>query len=106
MNAAIETDKAREKRLRRLAARLGYAVAKTRHRDPVSMDHRMFAITDRSTNTVIHGRSNRAFALEDAEAWLARVRAYSLKTASFRLQTESAKFHRLRDYVTGSSSVA
>ena len=66
-------EKVRENRLRRAAKRQGYALRKSRARDPRAMDYGCYMLTDPYTNNmVVAGELNspRAMTLEQVEAWL------------------------------------
>ncbi len=66
-------EKVRENRLRRAAKRQGYALQKSRARDPRAMDYGCYMLTDSYTNNmVVAGELNspRAMTLEQVEAWL------------------------------------
>jgi hypothetical protein len=67
-------EKVREARLRRAAARQGYALAKTRRRDPNAWDYGTYMITDLRTNAVVAGTEvigRPSWTLDDIEGWLA-----------------------------------
>ncbi|MGZ6339312.1 MAG: hypothetical protein ACXWNG_02985 [Candidatus Limnocylindrales bacterium] len=66
---------AREARLRRLARRHGYMVAKSRVRNPNAASFGTYAIIDPATNAVVHvdsGLGSFGLSLDDLEAWLNR----------------------------------
>ena len=68
----METDKQREARLRRLAASMGLALAKSRARDPDRMDYGCFVIVDRRTGCRLAGTYPYAYSLtlDDVEQTL------------------------------------
>lgn len=49
------TDKIRENRLRRMAARQGYQLNKSRRRDPRASDFGGYALKDARSNTTVFG---------------------------------------------------
>ena len=65
-------EKVRENRLRRMARRQGYALVKSRSRDPRAMDYDRWMINDPDSNTVVAGElsSPRAMTADQVEAWL------------------------------------
>ena len=68
-----ETEKVRENRLRRMAARQGLVLKKSRRRDPRALGYGGYMLVDAFTNSVVAGEldSPRALTLDDVEAYLA-----------------------------------
>lgn len=68
------SDKVKENRVRRLAARQGLLLVKSRRRDPNAFDFGGYMLVDAETNGVVAGSSPGVFSLslDDAEARLAR----------------------------------
>lgn len=69
---ADQEDKVRENRLRRMAARQGLRLEKSRRRDPRALDYGGWMIVDLRSNAVVAGGSPIPFrlSLDDVEAWL------------------------------------
>jgi len=67
-------EKIRENRLRRMADRQGYALVKSRRRDPHALGFGGYMIVEPYTNTIVYGEidSHQALTLEQVEAWLTR----------------------------------
>jgi hypothetical protein len=69
------SEKTRENRLRRMADRQGYRLAKSRSRDPHAVDYGRYAVYDMRTggtvNPAIAGRWVCSWGLDDVEQWLA-----------------------------------
>jgi hypothetical protein len=71
--AADKAEKVMENRLRRVAARQGLALRKTRRRDPRAYDYGTYMLVDVETNAVVasdatgHGYG---LTLEEVAAWL------------------------------------
>ncbi len=65
-------DKARERRLRRAAAKLGLRLEKSRTRAPGSRDYGRYRLVERSQGLVVMGGSEAAFdaTLSEIEAYL------------------------------------
>lgn len=66
-------EKIRENRLRRMAARQGFALLKSRRRDPRAYDFGTYMLTDHYTNSVVAtGDDGRGYGLtlDEVEAWL------------------------------------
>jgi len=65
-------EKVRENRLRRMAARQGYRVQKSRTRDPRARSHGGYCIIDVDGNYAVAGMHpwEFCFSLEDVEGWL------------------------------------
>jgi hypothetical protein len=72
MISVIETDKTREARLRRMAQRQGYALVKSRRRDPRALGYGKFMIIEPNADTVVYGEvdSHRSLSLDEVENWL------------------------------------
>ncbi len=75
MLARVEgSEKVRENKLRRKAARMGYRVSKSRSRDPDAMDFGLYAIIDNQTNGLMHASLadhwSHALTLDQVEHWL------------------------------------
>ena len=70
--ATQSSEKVRELRLRRMAARQGLRLEKSRRRDPRAMDFGRYMLVDTFTNTIVAGELNtpRALDLDDVEAYL------------------------------------
>ena len=68
----MTTDKSREARLRRMAARQGLILQKSRRRDPRALGYGGYMLVDASANAVVYGEldSPNALTLDEAEAWL------------------------------------
>ena len=67
------SEKVRENRLRRMAERQGYALTKTRRRDPRATDYGKYMIVNPMTNAVVAGAAATGrpeFTLDDVEEWL------------------------------------
>lgn len=67
-------EKARESRARRLAARQGFALRKSRTRNPEAMDYGGFGLVDPASNLIVYGSFNSGrfiASLDDVEEWLA-----------------------------------
>jgi hypothetical protein len=67
-----QAERVRERRLRRMADRQGFALRKSRRRDPRAMDYDGWMIVDAFTNTIVAGELNsrRALSLDEVEAYL------------------------------------
>jgi len=67
-------EKIRENRLRRMAERQGYALVKSKRRDPRALGYAGFMIVEPYTNTIVYGEidSDQALTLDQVEAWLTR----------------------------------
>jgi hypothetical protein len=63
-------DHVRERRLRRAAARLGYALMKSRSRTPESPEYGMYGIIEPAHNWWIAPVDGFGFDLDDVEEWL------------------------------------
>lgn len=61
--------KVRENRMRRVLKRMGYRLAKSRRRDPRSIDYGGYMIIDLEHNFVIAGSQNFDLTLDDVEAF-------------------------------------
>jgi len=57
-------DKVRENRLRRMAERQGFALQKSRRRDPRAIDFGGYMLTDARTNTVVFGADPTAYSAD------------------------------------------
>jgi hypothetical protein len=68
------SDKVRENKLRRMAARQRVVISKSRTRDPRAADFGRFMLTDSSHSTVLVGGDPHAYSatLDEIEAWLTR----------------------------------
>jgi hypothetical protein len=69
----MDHEKVRENRLRRMAERQGYALVKSRRRDPRAIDYGCWMIINPYSNTVAAGTAGTGrpnFSLDDVEAWL------------------------------------
>lgn len=66
------SEKVRENRLRRMAARRGYTLQKSRRRDPLALDFGGYMLIDAGTNRAVCGGSPYAYAadLDDVAAFL------------------------------------
>lgn len=68
--------KIRENRLRRMAARQGFTIVKSRRRDPLARDFGTYMVVDPETNGVVLGHPtsgpNGSATLDDVEEWLNR----------------------------------
>lgn len=66
------TDKVQENRIRRMAARQGLTLAKSRRRDPHATDYGGYMLIDTATNAVVAGGDPAAYSLSlaEAEKWL------------------------------------
>ena len=65
--------KVRENRLRRMAARQGLVLVKSRARDPRALDYQGFMLVDLYTNAVVYGvldSRGGALDIDEVEAWL------------------------------------
>lgn len=72
-DAMSDAEKVRENRLRRMAERQGFALTKSRRRDPRATDYGMFMIINAQTNTVVTGTEGTGrpnMSLDDVEQWL------------------------------------
>jgi hypothetical protein len=69
---AMNTEKVRENRLRRMLERRGYTLQKSRRRDPHAIDYGGYMIVEPNRNFVVAGGSPVPFSLDlDAiEQWL------------------------------------
>jgi hypothetical protein len=67
-------DKVRENRLRRIAERRGYAVQKSRRRDPDAIDYGGYMLIDARTNVVVLGGGGFSYSasLDDIEVFFSR----------------------------------
>ena len=66
-----EPDKVRENRARRAVARRGFALQKSRRRDPRAWDYGTYQIIDPATNTMIYSAGDGyGLTLEAVERWL------------------------------------
>jgi hypothetical protein len=66
-------EKIRENRLRRMAERQGFALQKSRRRDPRAYDYGTYMLTDPNTNSIVAaGDVGRGYGLtlDDIEEWL------------------------------------
>jgi hypothetical protein len=65
--------KVKENRLRRVAARRGFRLEKSRRRDPAAIDYGGYMLVDSSTNTVVLGAGHHPYSatLEDIEDYFA-----------------------------------
>jgi hypothetical protein len=72
--AMVEGDeKVRENRLRRMAQRQGFALVKSRRRDPRAIDYGAYMLVDPEINGVVAGTAGTGrpnFSLDDVEAFL------------------------------------
>jgi hypothetical protein len=59
----------RETKVRRMIARQGYLLKKSRRRDPRAVGYGHYRILDPTTKTVVGGRVGYAMTLDQAEAW-------------------------------------
>lgn len=68
------TDKILENRLRRVAARRGYRLTRSRSRDPHAVDHGLYALADIQTNGIVNepiaGRWMHSWTLGEVEEFL------------------------------------
>jgi hypothetical protein len=65
------SDKVRENRLRRMAARQGLALAKSRRRDQYAIDYGDYWLVDPDRNAIVYGEPGRFhLGLDDVEAYL------------------------------------
>lgn len=74
--SGIEDDKVRENRLRRIAARRGMHIQKSRRRDPNALDYGLYCITDIYTNGLVHQSAPwgaYALTLDEVEEELAQI---------------------------------
>lgn len=55
-----QSDKVRENRLRRMAARRGYILVKTRRRDPLALDYGLYVLVDDSRGNRVGRRGGQA----------------------------------------------
>lgn len=65
-----DADKVRENRLRRMAERQGYKLAKSRRRDTRAYDYGTWTIVEPRTNTLVAGGKYGTMDLDAVEAWL------------------------------------
>lgn len=67
-----ETDKVKENRLRRVAARRGMRLEKSKRRDPKAIDFGGYMLIDAATNSVVTGGSPYAYSasLDDIDEYL------------------------------------
>jgi hypothetical protein len=65
-------EKVRENRIRRMAARQGFVLNKSRRRDPMALDFGGYMLVDLYDNFVVAGADPIPYSLslDDAEAWL------------------------------------
>lgn len=77
------SDKVRENRVRRMAARQGLRLVKSRRRDPNAVDFGQYWLTDPDTGGLVFGDQWGA-ELDDVEAWLAGGRGVGGKRAARR----------------------
>jgi hypothetical protein len=70
----VGLEKIRENRIRRMAARQGLHIVKSRRRDSHALGHGGFMIVDAATNSVVAGELNspRSLSLDQVEDWLTR----------------------------------
>lgn len=69
----MDKDKVRENRLRRIAERRGFAIEKSRRRDPRAYDFDRWLIRDLFNGAVVAGdRDHYSLTLDEVEAWLNR----------------------------------
>ena len=66
----MDDRKVRENRARRMAARQGLQLVKSRARDPMSLSYGAYWLIDPNANTIKAGDPHRGTTLEAAEAWL------------------------------------
>ena len=66
----MTAEKIRENRLRRMAERQGYKLAKSRRRDPRAYDYGTWTIVEPHTNTLVAGGKYGSMDLDAVEAWL------------------------------------
>lgn len=68
----MTADKVRENRLRRMAARQGYQLAKSRRRDPLAVDFGVYWIVDPNSNAIVAGDPSNGggMDLDTVEKWL------------------------------------
>lgn len=66
------TDKIRENRLRRMAARQGASLQKSKRRDPHASDYGGYMLVDIETNSILAGGSPHPYFLDldGVEVWL------------------------------------
>lgn len=66
------TDKVRENRLRRMAARRGLQLVKSRRRDPGAWDFQTYALIDPFLNSLVFGDPNSGFgkSLDEIEGFM------------------------------------
>ncbi|MBA3266945.1 MAG: hypothetical protein H0T70_01620 [Acidimicrobiia bacterium] len=72
-NTMSDSEKVRENRLRATAERQGYALKKSRRRDPRASDYGIYMIVKIQTNTVVAGTEGTGrpnMSLDDVEQWL------------------------------------
>ncbi len=69
-----DLEKVRENRLRRMAARQGLMLRKSRRRDPYALDYGTYQLVDMSTNILIQweGIAYPGWSLDEVEEWLTR----------------------------------
>jgi hypothetical protein len=67
-------DKIRENRLRRMAERQGFALRRSRRRDPHALDYGIYWIIDLAKDTAVASGSypDRGMDLDEVEEWLQR----------------------------------
>jgi hypothetical protein len=68
----MSDDKVRENRLRRMAARQGFALLRSRRRDPRAVDYGLYWVVDESTSVVVAWGSyyENGMDLDEVEEWL------------------------------------
>lgn len=66
----METDKLREKRLRRMLRRRGYGLHKARRRDPTAWEFGTYQIVDFDGRMVAGDSTGFGMTLDAVEAWL------------------------------------
>jgi hypothetical protein len=62
--------KAKEARLRRLAARLGYRITRCRRRDPAASGHGTYLVVDDAGRVAAGDPIDYGLTLDDVETWL------------------------------------
>ncbi len=69
-----KAEKVRENKLRRMAARQGYMLQRSKRRDPDALDYGLYWLVDISTNFVVFGgpgvTGGPTADLDDIEEWL------------------------------------
>jgi len=96
----MTAEKIRENKLRRMATRQGYALTKSRRRDPRAYDYGGYMIVDPNTNSVVAGGSPLAFCLDidQVEAWLTDDEEEAASMADMR-QRDGHTLEEIREIV-------